>query len=703
MEQKEYKPVPDVECLKYHGTPEKPDIKIFVSHRIDLDSETIDNPLYIPVRCGAVYDERENVTMLGDDTGDNISEKRMSFCELTVIYWMWKNIRADYYGLSHYRRYLSFSDKKYPGAWQEQGFLDSMTGANLKKAGLLDDKRIRKNIETCDMVIPMEFPVKEVSTPHGTGYRNAYDYVTRAWEGLFIYKEDIDNMLKIIDMSFPEYKNSAREFMKGATFRGFNMFILKKELFYSLCEFEFGVLEKLNPMIDYKYASDSRKRAPGYLGEVLYSIWCYHQMKKRTLKIGERQIIFFQDTSREVPPPKSEEDGIVTVCYQTTYEEIALTGVSLQSVVDHISPSKKYRFIFLLKNMPENRFFVTEQKRQKDNLIAITAGHRNVEMVFYDPKEGLGPIDAREFDAPSLESECYSILIPWILKNVDKVVFLTPYAILKTDIAGLFETRFERGAILAVKDLLAIGNVNGYDHNICRHLKRYVKMKDHHKYVDSTVMVMDLERIRKNYDVERIYEILERRERDYFFGTNDIFNMIYEDDVDILPFKWNMMNCSTPQLLQCVDFVESDVAKEFNCVSAPLLINFKNFPKPWQNINSDHSFDFWFVARKTPFYEQILTYQFAESSIAIQDSKYRRDLYALQTEARQVYNKLCPPNSGRQKVVDSIFPKNSRRREMLKRLVRALCGSRKQRTDNEAKLFDNIQVRKTEETLRKKE
>ena len=88
----------------------KPDIKIFVSHRIDLDSETIDNPLYVNVRCGAVFDKRENVDMLGDDTGDNISEKRDSFCELTVMYWAWKNVKADYYGLCHYRRYLSFAE-----------------------------------------------------------------------------------------------------------------------------------------------------------------------------------------------------------------------------------------------------------------------------------------------------------------------------------------------------------------------------------------------------------------------------------------------------------------------------------------------------------------------------------------------------------------------------------------------------------------
>lgn len=36
----------------------KPVIKIFVSHRIDQVSETIDNPLYVNVRCGAVYDKR---------------------------------------------------------------------------------------------------------------------------------------------------------------------------------------------------------------------------------------------------------------------------------------------------------------------------------------------------------------------------------------------------------------------------------------------------------------------------------------------------------------------------------------------------------------------------------------------------------------------------------------------------------------------
>ena len=45
---------------------------------------------------------------LSDSLGDSISNLNKYYCELTVIYYLWKNVNYDYVGLYHYRRYLNF-------------------------------------------------------------------------------------------------------------------------------------------------------------------------------------------------------------------------------------------------------------------------------------------------------------------------------------------------------------------------------------------------------------------------------------------------------------------------------------------------------------------------------------------------------------------------------------------------------------------
>lgn len=93
------------------------DIKIFVTHTPDSHKMRISNPLFYHVTAGSDFQKGKLAQdMMADNTGDNISFKNKSYCELTTQYWAWKNVEAEYYGFCHYRRYFSFSSENMPEA-----------------------------------------------------------------------------------------------------------------------------------------------------------------------------------------------------------------------------------------------------------------------------------------------------------------------------------------------------------------------------------------------------------------------------------------------------------------------------------------------------------------------------------------------------------------------------------------------------------
>lgn len=288
--EKQFKPVPDCEELRYKGTPENPDIKIFVSHRIDQDSETIDNPLYIPVRCGAVYDERENVTMLGDDTGDNISEKRNSYCELTVQYWAWKNVKADYYGLCHYRRYLSFSKNQHYVKNQFQVVEDlSINQKTCEKYGLYFESAQRTlSVSNADIVLPELFDIGQINAIPG------FTHLDRYYEelGKEFADSSIAKLEKVVEKYCPDYLSDLKEYFSQGKAYFCNCFLMKKDIFDEYSQWLFDILFQLEPQIDYTHLSMKKSRILGFFSEDLFSIYFMKNIKKKKWKKKEQELVF---------------------------------------------------------------------------------------------------------------------------------------------------------------------------------------------------------------------------------------------------------------------------------------------------------------------------------------------------------------------------------------------------------------------------
>ena len=77
------------------------------AHKQDACLKT---PPYQPVQVGRAISQTELPFAVGDDTGDNISDRNRHYCELTAHYWAWKNLHdADYIGLNHYAPVCSTS------------------------------------------------------------------------------------------------------------------------------------------------------------------------------------------------------------------------------------------------------------------------------------------------------------------------------------------------------------------------------------------------------------------------------------------------------------------------------------------------------------------------------------------------------------------------------------------------------------------
>lgn len=278
------------------------DIKIFVSHRIDLNSEIIQNPLYIPVRCGAVFDEKNPRGLLGDDTGDNISGKRMTFCEFTVQYWAWKNMEADYFGLCHYRRYLLFTDRRFRTNVHNMVQLRGFMPHDMRRYGLMDADRMERVITQYDIVTSEPAPVCRIPTP--VGPQKTVRQMWEAHDGIFFEKSSIRLMFDLIDDLTPEYSRSSREYFEGEYHRGYNCYVMRKELFDRLCRFQFPIMFELERRLDMSGYDAGMKRTPGYIGEMLYGIFLHHVITREQWRVKELQLLFIDDM--ELPEnPKS--------------------------------------------------------------------------------------------------------------------------------------------------------------------------------------------------------------------------------------------------------------------------------------------------------------------------------------------------------------------------------------------------------------
>jgi hypothetical protein len=312
-----------------------PDIKIFVSHRIDRDTPIIEgNPLYVPMRCGTTYDKRVRSALpkgvLGDNTGDNISEKRLSYNEFTVQYWAWKNVDADYYGLQHYRRYLSFSPQDYPLEEQTRYVESSLIDDDsIARFGLADHQAMSREISAYDAIVNRCADIRRMLR-RGLYSNSVYTHWALsfgAWSSKPLFREEkyLKAMVEIIRERYPQYVEAANSYLAGTQHRGYTCFVLRKELFNEMCELQFGVMSEIEARFDFSEYPENNltiRRTPAYVGELLYGVFIRYLELRGEYRIKENQLVFFKDAGTLV-----KMNDVVAQAKQTAVREPSFSGI----------------------------------------------------------------------------------------------------------------------------------------------------------------------------------------------------------------------------------------------------------------------------------------------------------------------------------------------------------------------------------------
>lgn len=226
------------------------DIKILVATHKEYWMPKDD--VYIPLHEGKKG--KKDLGYVGDDTGNNISEKNANYCELTGLYWAWKNLSCSYIGICHYRRYFGRKNR----------------ANNINN--ILSKNEFEDILKNNDTILPYKshFYFQSVEEKYAESH----------------YLKDLNTTRTIIGDIYPQYLSSFEKVMKSHKAYLCNMLVTKKEFFDEYCEWLFNILFELECVIDISQYSDYNKRVFGFISERLLNVWIeYNSLNVKELPI----------------------------------------------------------------------------------------------------------------------------------------------------------------------------------------------------------------------------------------------------------------------------------------------------------------------------------------------------------------------------------------------------------------------------------
>ncbi len=269
-------------------------------------------------------------------------------------------------------------------------------------------------------------------------------------------------------------------------------------------------------------------------------------------------------------------------------------SVTISSLLKNANPNMNYDLVVFHKDItPKTQKILTE-----------TFNKGNVSLRFFDLSALFSGLNLYTPGHISIETY-FRLVIPLVMKNYNKILFLDSDLAVLGDIKELYDTDVSKYALSACIECLMSSIVGIYGDHASKYMREKLHLKNVDKYFQAGVMVLNLDYFNKNHCAEKLFKMV--TSFDYRIVDQDALNELLNDKNLWLNNEWNWTPLQKHMKEQgYLEHMSEFVREKYLAVKDPKILHFADREKPWFYPEEDMAYIWWSYARQTPFYEEIL-------------------------------------------------------------------------------------------------
>lgn len=296
-----------------------------------------------------------------------------------------------------------------------------------------------------------------------------------------------------------------------------------------------------------------------------------------------------------------QNNQTIPIVLTTDKKFITYTAVTLYSICYNADKNKKYEVIIFYDDDIDlnNRIKFDCILNQFSN---FALRFINIKQYFekYCLKSNIPHVSKATF---------YRYVIPDVLPEYDKVVYLDTDLVVNTDVSELYEIDLENNYFAACNDnslrqqiSLALSGIEGYKH-VDEYFKKLGFENVMEDYFNAGVLVFNSRLMREDNLSQKMLE--NAQNNNYVHSGQDPMNICTYKRVKFIPLTWNTMTWEPVE--GSLNLLSEKYYNEYmEAVKKPKIVHYAAHIKPWLYPDSLLSEYFFKYARMTPFYEQII-------------------------------------------------------------------------------------------------